>query len=231
MGRLERDLKKKVKNTKKDYSEWYSEHEQQILQRVDENNSEVDLGSVKVKRRVPVKVFILGGVGILLAAIIVMSVLMSRPKDQMPGIPDFTFGEEDVIELGMSEDELSEVVKNYTQLSNFDVLDGMKILYGRDSSLVMNVVNGELETSDDFYLIYLRISYTDNFIFFDKWGFEDLQNQTVINGTEIEYEAKGTDDYGMDLYYAVTNTEDATLYWSVSCIEGLFNEWLQIMFG
>lgn len=230
MGRLERDLKKKVKNTKKDYSEWYSEHEQQILQRVDENNSEVDLGSVKVKRRVSVKVFILGGAVILLAAIIVMSVLMSRPKDQMPGIPDFTFGEEEVTELEMSEAELREVVENYTQLSNLDAVDGMKILYSKDSSLVMNVVNGELETSDDFYLIYLRISYTDNFIFFDKWGFEDLQNQTVINGTEIEYEAKGKDHYGMYLYYAVTKTEDATMYWSVSCIEGLFDEWLQVMF-
>ena len=58
-----------------------------------------------------------------------------------------------------------------------------------------------------------------------------MQNQTVINGTDIEYEAKGTDDYGMKLYYAVTKTEDTTLYWSVSCIEGLFDEWLQIVFA
>ena len=231
MGRLERNLKRKVKNTKKDYSEWYSEHEQQILQRVDENNSEVDLGSVKVKRRVSVKVFILGGAVILLTAIIAMSVLLSKMGSEVPEIPDFTFGEEDVIELGMSEDELSEVVENYTQLSNFEALDGMKILYSKDSSLVMNIVDGELETADDFYFINVRISYTDNFIFFDKWEFEDLQNQTVINGTEIEYEAKGTDDYGMYLYYAVTKTEDTTLYWSVSCIEGLFDEWLQIVFA
>ncbi len=49
MGRLERDLKKKVKGTKKDYAEWYSEHERQILQRTEEANSEVDLGNIKVK--------------------------------------------------------------------------------------------------------------------------------------------------------------------------------------
>ena len=231
MGRLERDLKKKVKNTKKDYSEWYSEHEQQILQRVDENNSEVDLGSVKVKRRVPVKVWILGGVIIVLAAIIAMSVLLSKTDSEVPEIPDFTFSEEEITEFEMSEAELNEVVEKYTQLSNFEALDGMKILYGKDSSLVMNIVDGELETADDFYFINVRISYTDNFIFFDKWEFEDLQNQTVINGTEIEYEAKGTDDYGMYLYYAVTKTEDTTLYWSVSCIEGLFDEWLQIVFA
>ena len=204
MGRLERDLKKKVKNTKKDYSEWYSEHEQQILQRVDENNSEVDLGSVKVKRRVPVKVWILGGVIIVLAAIIAMSVLLSKTDSEVPEIPDFTFSEEEITEFEMSEAELNEVVEKYTQLSNFEALDGMKILYGKDSSLVMNIVDGELETADDFYF---------------------------INVTEIEYEAKVTDDYGMYLYYAVTKTEGATMYWKVSCIEGLFNEWLQVMFA
>lgn len=94
----------------------------------------------------------------------------------------------------------------------------------------MDNLNGELETENDFYLVNIRISYTDSFIFFDKWEFEDLENKAAINGTEIEYEAKGTDNYGMYLYYAVTKEEDATLYWQVSCIEGFFDEWLQIMF-
>ena len=52
MGRLERDLKRKVKNTKKDYSEWYSEHEQQIMRRVEETDEEIELGGIKAKRRV-----------------------------------------------------------------------------------------------------------------------------------------------------------------------------------
>lgn len=231
MGRLERNLKKKVKNTKKDYSEWYSEHEQQILQRVDENNSEIDLGSVKVKRRVPVKVFILGGAVILLAAIITMSVLLSKTDSEVPEIPDFTFSEEEVTEVDMDDEDLESVLNQYSHLSKLTAVTGRQLIYNKDNSVVMYNLNGELETVNDFYFVNVRVSYADNFIFIDKVEFEDLQNQTVINGTDIEYEAKGTDDYGMKLYYAVTKTEDTTLYWSVSCIEGLFDEWLQIVFA
>ena len=230
MGRLERDLKKRVKNTKKDYSEWYSEHEQQILQRVDENSRDVDLGNVKAKKLVSVKAWIWGGVAILLTAIIALSVLLSRSESLEPGIPDFTFGAESVNDVAMSEEEIGEVVDEFPQLSKFTIAEGINVIYIENGLVVMNTINGELDTADDFYLIYLRISYTDNFIFFDKYEFEELENQTVVNGTEIEYEAKGTDDYGMYLYYAVTQTADAPLYWKVSCIEGLFDEWLQVMF-
>lgn len=230
MGRLERELKKRVKNTKKDYSEWYSEHEQQILQRVDENSRDVDLGNVKAKKLVSVKAWIWGGVAILLTAIIALSVLLSRSESLEPGIPDFTFGAESVNDVAMSEEEIGEVVDEFPQLSKFTIAEGINVIYIENGLVVMNTINGELDTADDFYLIYLRISYTDNFIFFDKYEFEELENQTVVNGTEIEYEAKGTDDYGMYLYYAVTQTADATLYWKVSCIEGLFDEWLQVMF-
>ena len=231
MGRLERDLKKKVKNTKKDYSEWYSEHEQQILRRIEETNSEVDLGNIKAKRRVPVKVWIVGGAVILIAAIITMSGLLNKTEDKVPEMPDFSFGAEDVSDEIMSYEEIDEIVISYPQLSKMSVVRGNKSIYLNDGSVVMDTINGEIETKDDFYMIEVRIAYTDNFVFFDKWEYEDLENQIVINETEIEYAAKGTDDYGMYLYYAVTQAEDATLYWKVSCIEGLFNEWLQIMFA
>ena len=191
MGRLERDLKKRVKNTKKDYSEWYSEHEQQILQRVDENSRDVDLGNVKAKKLVSVKAWIWGGVAILLTAIIALSVLLSRSESLEPGIPDFTFGAESVNDVAMSEEEIGEVVDEFPQLSKFTIAEGINVIYIENGLVVMNTINGELDTADDFYLIYLRISYTDNFIFFDKYEFEELENQTVVNGTEIEYEEKG----------------------------------------
>lgn len=231
MGRLERDLKKKIRNTKKDYSEWYSEHEQQILQGVAENESYVDLGNVKAKKRIPVKVWILFGAALLLIAIITVSVVLSRYKNQSPVIPDFTFGAESVSDELMNDKEVGEVVAMYPQLANMVIGRGYKSIYLKDNSVVMNTINGEIETNYDFYVIEVRIAYTDNFVFFDKWEFEDLKNQTIIDGTEIDYEDKGTDDYGMYLYYAVTQEKGATIYWKVSCIEGLFDEWMQITFG
>ena len=230
MGRLERNLKKRVKNTKKDYSEWYSEHEQQILQRVEKTNSEVDLGNIKVKRGVPFKVWIVTSAVILIVAIITMSVLLSKTENEVPKIPDFTFGAEAVNDDIMNSEEIYDVVGKYSQLSKLTIVEGIKVLYVEDGSVVMNTLNCELETADDFYIINLRISYTERFAFFDRWEYEDLENQAVINGIEVKYETKGKDDYGMYQYCAVTKVEDATLYWKVNSIEGLFDGWLQIMF-
>lgn len=230
MGRFERDLKKRVKNTKKDFSEWYGEHEQQIMQCIDETDSEIDLGIVKAKRRPHAKVWIVSGFIVLLAAVITLSVLLYSGTNSKTGMPDFTFGAESVNDVVMSEAEIGEVVDEFPQLSKFTIAEGINVIYTEDGSVVMNTINGEMETDNDFYMIEVKIAYSDNFIFFDKWEFEDLENQIDVNGTDIEYEPKGMDDYGLFLYYVVTQTEDATLYWKVSCIEGLFDEWLQIMY-
>ena len=41
MGRIERDIKKKVKNTKEEYYAWYSKHKEQINQRLDEKSLKI----------------------------------------------------------------------------------------------------------------------------------------------------------------------------------------------
>ena len=99
-----------------------------------------------------------------------------------------------------------------------------------DNSIVMTLVSGELETVDDFYFVDARISYNDNFIFLDKWEYEELGSEVVVGNTVVRYEARGLDDFGLYLFFAVTEIESETVYWRVSCMEGLFDEWLSIMF-
>lgn len=231
MGKFERDLKRKVKNTKKDYSEWYGEHEKEIMQSVVKTGSEVDLGNVKVKKRASINVWIFVGVALLLVAFIAVFGMMGKNLNNAPEIPDLTFGEENVNNEIMNAEEIDELVSKFPQISKLDIVDGISVVYVEDDSVVMNIINGELETPDDFYLVNVKISYTDNFVFFDKWEYEDLENKIVINGTEVEYGAKGTDDYGMYRYCAFMRLGDVKLYWQVSCIEGLIDDWLQIMFS
>ena len=231
MGRFERDLKRKVKNTKKDYAEWYGEHEKEIMQCVEKADSEVDLGNVKVKRSASVKIWIFASAVLLLIAFIAVFGMLNKNVNSVPEIPDFTFGEENVNNEAMNDEDINEIVNQFPQITKLVVVDGISIVYTEDGSVVMNVINGELETPDDFYLVNVKISYTDNFAFFDKWEYEELENKTVINGTEVEYGAKGTDDYGMYQYCVFTRIGDVKLYWKVSCIEGLIDDWLQIMFS
>lgn len=257
MGHLERDIKKKIKKNNKSFENWYSENEEKISQIVQKNTVDTDigLGEVKVKRNVWHRYAVLVVSFLIVAIIITFSVIWSYGNANKNTLhPNFTFGSDNVSEVKMSESELNDIINEYSELSLLKSVVGINIIYsgdGNDTSndntadssknqagipiekgtVVMRVIRGEMETQNDYYFVNVRISYTDSFVFFDKWKYSELPESTCINGTKIDYEAKGMDTYGMYLYYALTQKENVTLYWSLSCIENLFDEWLQLTFG
>lgn len=235
MSRIDRDIKRdiqrKVKESKKPVEEWRTEHAEEIRSVIGKNMSEdTNVGMIKAKKRF--FNYILGTVGILFIIIAVVVALLINGQQQsiQPGLPDLTFGEESVEEIQMSDEELMGVKEQHPQLNLLENTDGAKFIYQMDNSVVMTLVSGELETADDFYFVDARISYNDNFIFLDKWEYEELGSEVVIGSTVVRYEARGMDDFGLYLFFAVTETESETVYWRVSCMEGLFDEWLSIMF-
>lgn len=229
MGRIERDIKKKVKNTKEEYYAWYSKHKEQINQRLDESEAEIDLGNIKVKSRS--KLYIFAGIAaIFIAVIVAISVIISNNNSSRPQIPDLTFGAEQVDETGMSQEELEDIVVKFPELSKLFALKGFNEVYIENGTIVMNIINGELETANDFYFVEARISYTDNFIFLNKHEYDNLEETATVGETVISYEAKGADDFGLNVFLATTESEDIKIYWEVSCVEGRFDEWMQIMF-
>lgn len=235
MSRIDRDIKRdiqrKVKESKKPVEEWRTEHAEEIRSVIGKNMSEdINVGMIKAKKRF--FNYILGTVGILFIIIAVVVALLINGQQQsiQPGLPDLTFGEESVEAIQMSDEELMGVKEQHPQLNLLENTDGAKFIYQMDNSVVMTLVNGELETADDFYFVDARISYNDNFIFLDKWEYEELGSEVVVGSTVVRYEARGVDDFGLYLFFAVTETESETVYWRVSCMEGLFDEWLSIMF-
>lgn len=234
MSRIDRDIKRdiqrKVKESKKPVEEWRTEHAEGIRSVIGKNMSEdTNVGMIKAKKRF--FNYILGTVGILFIIIaVVVALLINGQRSIQPGLPDLTFGEESVEAIQMSDEELVEVKEQHPQLNLLENTDGAKFIYQMDNSVVMTLVNGELETADDFYFVDARISYNDNFIFLDKWEYEELGSEVVVGSTVVRYEARGVDDFGLYLFFAVTETESETVYWRVSCMEGLFDEWLSIMF-
>lgn len=126
---------------------------------------------------------------------------------------------------------MEEILDDIPQLNNLQQVTGTKSVYQQDQSIVMAMVSGEMETINDFYFVEAKIVYNDNFIFLDKWEYAELDEEETIGGTSISYKSYGTDEVGLYVYLAVTEKESATVYWKVSCIEGLFDEWLSIMFG
>ena len=131
----------------------------------------------------------------------------------------------------MSQEELEDIVVKFPELSKLSALKGFNEVYIENGTIVMNIVNGELETVNDFYFVEARISYTDNFIFLNKYEYDDLEETATVGETVISYETKGADDFGLNVFLATTESEDIKIYWEVSCVEGRFDEWMQIMFS
>ena len=231
MGRIKRKVRENVKNSKKPFNEWYDEHKEEIGRVVeDEPEFEESIGSVRIKKRIPNIIWTATAGVVFLLIVIVSSVMLFNRESTQPQIPDLTFGEESVETVDLEEGAVSELMIQVPQLMKLENISGTQSIYQVDDSVVMTLISGEMETVNDFYFVEVRIVYNDNFVFLDKWEYEELESETVIGDTTIMHESKGQDDFGLNVFFAVTETESGFLYWKVSCLEGLFEEWLEEMF-
>lgn len=238
MSRLERnikrDIQKKVKGSKKAAEKWYAEHEAELQRRM-EISSEFDdsFGAVKAKRRIPIVLWS-AAAGIVLAAVILTTVILllnNNTSQTQPGIPDLTFGEEDVAVSAMSDDELAALVAEIPQFTRFKIARGDKTTYKEDNSLVMQTIRGEYETPDDFYLITARVLYNENFVFLSRPAYDELEETRQFGDVTVNYGliTKSSDD--IYLYYALSESDAGTVYWRIESYEGLFDEWLEDTFA
>lgn len=231
MGRLRHEIKKKVKNSKQPFNVWYDSYKEEIGNVTEPIEQEKDLGGAKVKSRIAYFVVAAAGILLIVAAIVLVTLFHDHQSETLPQIPDLTFGEESVDIVPLNEEELNDILERIPQLTKLTNTTATRSVYQVDNSVVMSLVSGELETANDFYFVEARMVYNDNFIFLDKWEYDELESETSIGDTTILYESKGKDDFGMNVFLAVTETDTELMYWKVSCLEGLFDEWLQIMFG
>ena len=230
MGHFERKLRKKVSQFQKPYGVWRKEHEEKLERAV---KAEEHDGAVKAKRRIP-NVLWSAAAGIVLAAVILTTVILllnNNTSQTQPGIPDLTFGEEDVAVSAMSDDELAALVAEVPQFTRFKIARGDKTTYKEDNSLVMQTIRGEYETPDDFYLITARVLYNENFVFLSRPAYDELEETRQFGDVTVNYGliTKSSDD--IYLYYALSESDAGTVYWRIESYEGLFDEWLEDTFA
>ncbi len=237
MGRFERKIRKKLQQDVPPFDQWFEEHKDQLAKFDHSQESAEDQGEVRAKRRVPTYAWIVGAAVLLLTALALMlAFLLPREQTQpqipsQPSIPDLTFGDEGVYTAALSEDELQAAMQRMPVLTDFTVTDSQKILHRDDDSVVMIVVSGEQFTDTDYYLIEAQIEYNENYIFSRKLQYENLTNETTIGNTQVSYGLMGTDDYGFNEYYILSESDSATIYWMVSSVSGEIDEWLQMTFA
>lgn len=237
MGRFERKIRKKLQQDVPPFDQWFEEHKDQLAKFDRPQESAEDQEEVMAKRRVPTYAWIVGAAVLLLTALaLTLAFVLPREQTQpqipsQPSIPDLTFGEEGVYATSLSSEELDSVIRIVPSLENCTILESQKILRNDDNSIVMIFLRGEQEASNDFYFIKARISYNENYIFIEKPQFENLENSTTIGGTQISYSMNGVDEYGFNEYYILSESDSATIYWTVSSVSGEIDEWLQMTFA
>lgn len=238
MGKLEREIRKRMKQSAEPYEVWAQKHSDELAEIAAKQESQtVDVGgAVKAKRRIPNFAWLIGAGIVLLTLVLTVSILLSRNASQtqipsQPQIPDLSFGDDFVNVSYMTEDEISAIKEEVPQFSNFLITEATKSTHLEDGSLVMYTIRGELETEDDFYLIEARILYNDNFVFLGRTNYRDFEMTQTIGDTKVSSKYVGKDSDDIYQYLLLSENGNTTVYWSLDSYEGLFDEWLEITFA
>lgn len=238
MGKLEREIRKRMKQSAEPYEVWAQKHSDELAEIAAKQESRsVDVGgAAKAKRRIPNFAWLIGAGIVLLTLVLTVSILLSRNASQtqipsQPQIPDLSFGDDFVNVSYMTEDEISAIKEEVPQFSNFLITEATKSTHLEDGSLVMYTIRGELETEDDFYLIEARILYNDNFVFLGRTNYRDFEMTQTIGDTKVSSKYVGKDSDDIYQYLLLSENGNTTVYWSLDSYEGLFDEWLEITFA
>lgn len=238
MGKLEREIRKRMKQSAEPYEVWAQKHSDELAKiAAKQEPQSVNVGgAVKAKRRIPNFAWLIGAGIVLLTLVLTVSILLSRNASQtqipsQPQIPDLSFGDDLVNVSYMTKDEISAIMEEGPQFSNFLITEATKSTHLEDGSLVMYTIRGELETEDDFYLIEARILYNDNFVFLGRTNYRDFEMTQTIGDTKVSSKYVGKDSDDIYQYLLLSENGNTTVYWSLDSYEGLFDEWLEITFA
>ena len=143
--------------------------------------------------------------------------------------PSF-FGDEAVIETNLSEEEYQRILQENSFINKMNVTLARKIEKTDDGSFVFAILNSELETENDYYLVTVQIEYNPYYKFVSKTEYDNFEKTLNINSFDISYRLAGFDSDDLYWYYMLTEKDGQRIYWEVHCFEESIEEFVQIIF-
>ncbi len=226
MDRFRRKIRQKLKESQKPFEVWYREQAGESVGVTEEGR-----GAVKVKKRIGSAVWLIAAAVAFIMLVTVVAVALGGRQQTAPQIPDFTFSDESVRTIKLDEESVSEIIDDIPSVKKLSNIIATQCIYIVDDTPALTMINGEMQTQTDFYLITARIIHNKNFIFLDWWEYQDLPNSLTAGDTPIRYKPVGKNDSDMQVFFATTETDGVLIYWEVSCFQGQFSDWGQAMFG
>ena len=160
MDKLQKKINKEIKKHQQSFDEWYEVHHV-ALNRFDGQTSKVPNGNTAVKAR---KIWVPIVSSLLMVAVclsIVMPIVFSNGNNDF----DLTFSEGDVYTIELSDSEFNEVNSLCPFVGNMEITSKDGLYLKSDMSLVMAMVGGEIETTDNYYLLNVMVEYNKNYNF------------------------------------------------------------------
>lgn len=199
MGRLERKIKKQLKKDAEPFEVW-QDRNQTRLNGFEKHNNIIEQhneGAVVVKERrmwIPVLALLCG---IIICLAIILPVLFNKNNSDF----DMTFGDERVYTSMILEEELQSITESYPFINKMQITQQGELRLRDDDSLVITIIDGEIDTGDNYYLLKVQIEHNKNYEFGYKSVYRNLKNQTDVNGIAVTYGQGLNDPSDLFVYF------------------------------
>lgn len=218
MGRLERKMKKEIKKNAEGFDTWFEKNQDRLNDFTVE--SEVKErhkgGNVLVKdRRVWIPIVACICI-IAICVAVLLPIYLSRGNNDF----DMTFGDDRVYPVMMTDAEMQATIEDYPFIEKMQIPVPVKLRLWDDDSLVFTIIDGEIDTGDNYYLLKVQIEHNQNYEFGYKSVYLNLKNQTFVKDWNVTY-GQGINDPS-DLFVYFIRLEDRkgqVVYIEVHCFE------------
>ena len=218
MGRLERKIKKQLKKDAEPFDVWQDRNQTRLngFEKQHNGSEQHSWGDVLVKERriwIPIFAFLCG---IIICLTILLPVLLNKNNSDF----DMTFGDERVYASMVLEEELQSITESYPFINKMQITEQVELRLQDDDSLVFTIIDGEIDTGDNYYLLKVQIEHNKNYEFGYKSVYRNLKNQTDVNGIVVTYGQGINDPSDLFVYFLrLEYPKEQVIYIEVHCFE------------
>jgi len=218
MGRFERKIKKQLKNETEDFDVWYEKNQDRLTSFAVENDVKEHYkgGNMLVKDRrvwIPILVFLCC---IAICVSVLLPILLNKGNNDF----NMKFGEESVYPTIISGADLQTTVEDYPFISKMHITAQGELRLLNDDSLVFTIIDGEIDTGDNYYLLKVQIEHNKNYEFVYKSVYLNLKNQAVVKDWNVAYGQGENDPNDLFVYFIrLEDNNGQVVYLEVHCFE------------
>lgn len=227
MGRFERKILKTLKKQTPSFDNLYS----RINNEVDKTHDNFDCdnnGNVKVKR-LNKSIFIYSCM-LLIALLFISIVIICNFKNNVID-SDPLFGDEAVYNIALEDSKIESLTNEFPIIDKIEYLSGTQIYHIVDDSLVFSIVEGEIETETNYYLLTIQIEHNKSYQFLNKENFLQIENEFTKKGYDIGISFVEIDEMGLYWYRMKTEASGQRIFWDIKCIDNSINELIEKLFN